>query len=199
MYTSKILAVTVGVLVFAAGVPLADVTDSSAGKESVTPQEPNDKPSEKRDAQDEDSNALNEALKRWSEARKSLLNAYGEEPPNEHADYATLTSKYESLFKEFDSDGDGGLSMEELGSAVEKDWTDKQKSLSPEGLRAQLEDLHSVADRDLDGSFTLDELTDFFIKAAEELNELHDKRFPDKPNEQPASDLSETEDNDHSN
>lgn len=129
----------------------------------------------------------------------SLRSRPGEEPPNEQADYATFTSKYESLFKEFDSDGDDGLSMEELGSAVEKDLTDRQKSLSPEGLRAEVEDLHSVVDRDRDGSFTLDELTDFFIKAAEELSELHDKRFPDKSNEQPVSDLNESEDDDHSN
>lgn len=199
MYTSKILAVAVGVLVLAAGVPLADFTDSGVGKESATPQEHIQKPEEDLVSQDEESKALNEALKRWSEARASILNANGLEAALEQADYAAIASDFVALFKEFDFDGDGGLSVEELGSAVEKDLSDKQKSLAPKGLRAQLEDLHSGYDRDKDGSFTLEELTDFFVEAAEEINEWRDMRSPSTPNEQPASGLNETEDDVRSN
>ncbi|MXW53617.1 MAG: hypothetical protein F4Z66_06480 [Gammaproteobacteria bacterium] len=119
-----------------------------------------------------------------SEAVVDLVNALKERLKDSPlVDFITedAVTENQSIIGKYDSDGDGGLLREQLGSAVEKDLTEKQKSLSPEGLRAELEILHSVADGDRDGSFTLDELTDFLIKAAEELNELHDKRFRINP------------------
>ena len=190
MYTSKILVVTVVVLVLAAGVPLAAVTDGDVEKESVAPQEHSEKSGEDQGTQDEVLASLSEAVKRWNEARISLLNAHGMEPTVEHVDYATQTSEFASLFEEFDSDGDSGLSLEELKLAIENDLTDKQKSLAPNGLLAELVDLHSEWDRDSDGSFTLDEVTDYFVEAAQELNELRDKKL----NEQRASESNETND-----
>ena len=190
MYTSKVLAAMVGMLVLGVGVPLAEVTDGSVDKEFVAPQEQSEKSGEDRGTQDEVLSSLSEAVKSWNEARISLLNAHGMEPAVEHVDYATQTSELDSLFKEYDSDGDGGLSVEELKLAMENDMTDKQKSLAPDGLQAELVDLHSELDRDSDGSFTIDEVTDYFVEAAQELNELQDKKL----NEERASESNETND-----
>ena len=180
----------VGMLVLGAGVPLAKVTDGGVDKESVAPQEHSEKSGEDRGTQDEVLSPLSEAVKSWNEARISLLNAHGMKPRVELVDYATQASEFESLFKEFDSDSDGGLSVEELELAIENDLTDKQRSLAPDELQAELVDLHSELDRDSDGRFTLDEVTDYFVEAAQELNELRDKKL----NEKRASDLNETDD-----
>lgn len=189
-----LFSVVAVVFVLSLGTLSADTTDTGVGKESVAPQEHNAKPIENRDVQDEDANALNKALKLWFEAMNSLLNAYGEEPLNKYADYETMASNFESLFNEYDSDGDGGLSVEELGSAAEKDMTEMFESLSPDELQGKQEDLHSGFDRDGNGSVTLDEVSDFFVEAAQELNEMRDEHTLDKPNEKHVSDLTENED-----
>lgn len=199
MPTSKILAVTVGVLVLSAGMPLADVTDSGVGKESVTPQEHIQKPGEDLVSQDEESKALVEAYKRVSDAWIGLVETLGEEPAAGLADYPLQAVHVESMFKEFDSDGDGGLSMEELDSAFESDMPDQYKSMSVDERRAEMKGLYSALDRNEDGKFTIVELTDFLIEMAEEVNEWRDELSSKQSDEQQASDSNETYDGGDSN
>ena len=204
MRTPKILSVTAVLLSLSMSTPSADTAESGAKTEDAVPTKSIIETSaESQDSRGEPSAALAEASPGVSEAVVELVEVLRQRlRDGPLADYITedLVSENESIIEKYDSDGDGGLSKQELAKGLEEQIeTEKYQSLTPEERRNGLEEEFKEMDLDEDLKISLEEMSIFMAETIYIIESAAKVFGSRQPNVEDSSSSNETENNGHSN
>lgn len=196
MSTPQIFVVAAVLLGFSIG-PSAGTVGSAAeshsveSKDSIPTKSINETPIASMDAQEE----LNVASTSVNEAVVDLVNALKERLKDDPlVDYITedAVSENQSIIEKYDSDGDGGLSKEELENGL-KDMTDEYNSLTPDERREMLEEEFKECDQDEDGKISLEELSIYMAETIYVIETVVKNYASQKLNEEGTTSSNESE------
>lgn len=186
---------------------VADISDIAAESDyaesrEVTPtRDSNETPDENEDIHEELSSALTEVFTNLGEAVGGLGEAFNQQADEGSAiNYLSreLASQFESIFERYDTDENGGLSMDELEKVTEDDMSYEYRILEPDARRAKRAEEFKELDKNEDGKVSLEEATVQMRKLADAIRSAIDNQDSGNVGEQGATDSNESEDGGHS-